>query len=270
MRIGILVSTQVRESIDKINLNLALLQDAFNNADLILGLWSYESNYLKHFEKIAKRIVLIDEPHIHYHPYKENPKVISNWNYQKKLKYPNDERHVHQTKQILAHNELMKLVSFDYDIIIRCRWDTTISPLIDFMPFVKECYDTPCTVSISTRKDYERSIMHIGEVASWKFPFLNHRDDMTNKVTQSRTCEMLLDNGIIIHRSCDWSRELTEELHTNKKLLAAEFGWWQVLVEGTSHKQWIHYDGGATITRTLIKSDREILKKYESICNYNN
>lgn len=269
MRIGILVSTQVRESIEKINLNLNLLQDAFPDADLILGLWSYEEHFKQHFKNKSKRIVLIDEPHIHYHPYNANPNALQNWNYQKKLVNPN-ERHMHQTKQILAHNELIKCVKNDYDIIIRSRWDATISPFIDYGTFVNECYNTPCTISISTRRDYHTSIMSIGEASSWKFPYLNHKENGNTKITQSSTCQMLLDNGIIIHRSCDWNIELVESLHMNSKLLAAEFGWWQVLVDGTSHKQWIHYDGGATITRTLIKSDREILKKYESLCNHNN
>ncbi len=268
MRIAIVVSTQVRDPIEKIRLNLSLLSDAFPTAKIIAGIWSYEKEKVDDIKSLVDDVVLIDEPVIHYDPYIDNPNAVSDWNYQKKLKNPN-ERHKHQTKQLLVHNELMKRFQNNFDVIVRARWDTTIGIDLNFMQFAHECMDIPATIAISTRRDYHKSILTIGEVSSWEYPFLKHECDRTNKIVTSATCEMLLDNGIIIHRVSDWSCELVDRLHNNSRLLAAEFGWYQILVEGTSHHKWKHYDGGATITRTVIKSDRDILKKYESICNYN-
>jgi hypothetical protein len=72
---------------------------------------------------------------------------------------------------------------------------------------------------------------------------------------------MLNDSGIIIHRTDDWDTELVDRLHNTKKLLAAEFGWHQVLVQGTKHHRWVHYDGGAMLTRCVRKEDMEKIKK---------
>ena len=134
MKIGIFVSTQVRDPIEKIRLNLSLLSDAFSTAKIIAGIWSYESDKVGDIKSLVDDVVLIDEPVIHYEPYKDNTNAVSDWNYQKKLKSPN-ERHKHQTKQLLVHNELMKRYQNDFDVIVRARWDTTIGIDLNFMHF---------------------------------------------------------------------------------------------------------------------------------------
>lgn len=265
MKVGIFVSAQIR-SIANLKRNFGFLLDSFDNSELVFGVWTYQKNYGELLEKYSDKIVYVEEPVIHYSPYIDNPTAIMHYQYQKKLKNP-DERHQHQTKQILIHNELMKKYGMNYDVIVRSRYDTTICPFINFNLFINECYEKPTTIAISTRSDYHNSILSIGEVASNYYPYMNHRNEKTNSIKCIETAEMLLDNGVLIHRSSDWNSDLVEKLHTNKNLLAAEFGWWQILVAGTSHRNWKHFDGGASINRSVMKSDREMLKKYEMLCD---
>jgi hypothetical protein len=268
MKVGIFVSAQIRGTIEKLERNFNLLLDSFDNSEIVFGVWSYQKEESSFFHKFSDKIFYMNEPFIHYKPYIDNPTAVTDYQYQKKLAKP-DERHQHQTKQILIHNELMKRYGMDYDVIVRSRYDTTLGLFIDFNHFIDECYKTPVCIGISTRSDYHNTIHTIGEYSSNEYPYLNHRDSQTGKVFSAKTCEMFLDNGILIHRSCDWNSQLVEDLHINKKLLAAEFGWWQILVEGTTHHKWKHYDGGASISRSVPKNQREIFKKYEMLCDNN-
>lgn len=269
MKVGIFVSSQIRGEVPRLKRNFNLLLDSFRNSEIIFGVWTYQKEESGFFSDFSDKIFYMDEPVIHYKPYIDNPNAVMDYQYQKKLKKP-DDRHQHQTKQILIHNELMKKYGMNYDVIVRSRYDTTVGLFVDFNPFIYECYETPVAISISTRSDYHNTIHTIGEVCYNDYPYLNHRNSNTNQVSTAKTCEMFLDNGIIIHRACDWNSELVERLHRDKKLLAAEFGWWQALVEGSSHHNWKHYDGGASISRSVPYEDREIFKEYEKLCDNNN
>jgi len=260
MRIGIFVSGQIRGSLEQLNLNINLLRNGFPEADIIYGVWDYQvEEYQDFLNTLNGNVEILEHFEIHYSPYVENPKASNHYQYHKKLKNPSD-RHLHQTKQILIHNELVKRYAGIYDVIVRCRWDTTVSPALDFTTYAKEVYNTPCTMSICTRGDYFTSVVHIGEKASWDFPMMNHR--RADGVAVIRQVEdMFLDSGLVLHRYDDWNSKFIEQLHTDKKLLAAEFGWWQVMVHGTSHHQWVHYDGGASITRTVHKKELEQIER---------
>jgi hypothetical protein len=267
MKVGIFVSAQIRGEVSRLKRNFNLLLDSFRNSEIVFGVWTYQKEEFDFFNEFSDKTLYVDEPVINYRPYIDNPNALMDYMYQKKLKKP-DDRHQHQTKQILIHNELMKKYGKDYDVIVRSRYDTTVGLFINFNKFVYECYDDPSVISISTRKDYHSSILTIGELCSNDFPYMNHRNDTTNKVILRLTSKMLLDNGIIIHRSCDWNSQLVESLHADKKLLPAEFGWWQILVEGALHNNWKHYDGGASLSRSVPSKDRIILRKYdEMLCD---
>lgn len=267
MKIGVFVSSQIRGEVKKIRRNLNLLKDAFPTGELILGIWDYQEEQAHIYSDLVKEILIIKEPVIHYDPYIDNPNALANWQYQKKLKSPN-ERHKHQTKQILAHNELMNRYGKEYDIIIRARWETVVGFTINFLQYVKEALDDDRVIAISTRMDYHREILSIGEFSSSEYLYMHHRNSETGKAYLAQADnKMLLDNGILIHKSQDWSVDLVNELHSTKKLLAAEFGWYQVLIGNTQNKKWKHYDGGASLSRSMLKEERLLLEKYEMLCN---
>lgn len=267
MKIGIFVSSQIRGSVENLRRNLFLLKEAFPTGELILGIWDYQENQAYSYLDLVKEIMIIKEPVIHYDPYIDNPNALSNYQYQKKLKSPN-ERHKHQTKQILAHNKLMHHYRKKYDVIIRARWETVVAFTINFLPYVREAIEDAKTISISTRMDYHREIFRIGEFTSSEYPYMNHRNSKTGRVFLANADnQMLLDNGILIHRSEDWNVDLVDELHSTKKLLAAEFGWYQVLIGHNQAKKWKHYDGGASLSRSMLEKERRLLKKYEMLCD---
>lgn len=262
MKIGIFVSGQIRESYEILSRNIEFLKHAFDNAEMIYGVWDYDEKKHKEFLKtLDGQIEIIEDFEIHYRPYLDNPDAVDHYQYRKKFANPNPKRHPHQTKQMLVHNMLLKKYGEKYDVIVRSRWDTTVSPFIDFTIYAKEVYNTPCTMNISVRKDYENRIFDVREFASDFFPYMNHRDDKTQKIRRRKVNGMFLDNGIILHRYDDWNFEAVDRLHNNCKLLNAEFGWWQILVENTKHHRWIHYDGGASTSRGVIKKEKEIIKR---------
>lgn len=267
MRIGVFVSSQIRGEVKRLRRNLNLLKDAFPTGELILGVWDYQEEQAHNYADLAKEVLIIKEPIIHYEPYIDNPKALLNYQYQKKLKSPS-ERHKHQTKQILAHNELVNRYGKEYDIIVRARWETVVAFNINFFPYVKEVLEDDRIISLSTRSDYHKEVLRIGEFSSSEYRFMNHKNSKTGRVYLAQADnQMLLDNGILIHKSQDWCVDLVNELHSTKKLLAAEFGWYQVLIGNTQAKKWKHYDGGASLSRSMIREERLLLEKYEMLCD---
>lgn len=261
MRIGIFVSSQVRDR-KRLRENLDLVRDGFRNAELVFGLYDYQYDDFHKVLKSYGEVQKLEEPHIHYEPYIDNPNWSDNYQYTKKLVHPNP-RHKHQTKQILCHNELMKTYGKKYDIIVRMRYDCTISPFHDFTKYAEITQETMAASSITTRADYTPalSILNVYKEAAWYRPHLHHDCAGESEVFKHHTAPMMLDSGLLIHRSQDWDCDLVDRLHKDKKLLAAEFGWYQVLIENTEHNRWIHYDGGASISRSVLIKDREIMKK---------
>lgn len=262
MRLGIFITGQLRESESSRSQVIQLLQDAFPDATFVYGTWKTEDcNWLKHLPN-GENVRLFDEFDIDYSPYIDNPKVNMHWQYQKKLKKHNP-RHLHQTKQILQHNWLMKEFGDQFDVIVRTRWDVIVSPFITFDNVVKECYNTPSTISCTVRGSFRRPFFHFYGRVDWKNSHVLYETEQGKKFTRDfSNYKMLLDAGIILHRSEDWSTDLIDKLHSEKKLLAAEFGWYQALVENTSHKQWIHNDGGCVLARTLTKNERETVNRF--------
>lgn len=263
MRVGIFISGEIRHDENIIKTNIDLLQDAFQ-CEVVFGAWKHQHSKYTNLLKTLPNVNYFAVPDIHYEPYIDNPDAISDYQYQKKLRSPNP-RHKHQTKQMLVHNELMKLYGNQYDVIVRARWDTTISPIVNLMQYAYKAYREERVVTIGTRKDYHDTIHSIGIEASNSDPYLPHRDSK-GRVSVTRTCEMLLDSGLVIHRTKDWDCDFVDQLHNDSKLLAAEFGWYQILVENTESGKWSHYDGGASLTRSINHEDREKLN--EIICNY--
>jgi len=263
MEIGIFIQGQLRRSDDELNLLLDILKDAFPTAEFCYATWNTEYETRKEFcDSLTGNLELFEEFDIGYEPYLDNPDAVKDYQYYKKYNVPNPPRHRHQTKQILLHNELIKKYGHKFDVIVRTRWDSTPSPFIDFMPYVKEAYDTPALVSIMGRSTLNTKMCAIYDRCDSTNPFhLYVGEGGTKKMVDTSKGHMVPDAGILIHRVDDWDTELVDRLHNDKKLLAAEFGWWQVLVDGTKHHQWVTYTGGSMLTRCIDFEERMLIKK---------
>lgn len=263
MKIGIFIQGQLRRSDGELNLMLDVLSDAFPDAEFCYATWNTEYEKRKEFcDSLTGNLELFEEFDIGYEPYLDNPDAVKDYQYYKKYNDPNPPRHRHQTKQILLHNELIKKYGHRYDVIVRTRWDSTASPFIDFMPYVKEAYDTPAMVTLMGRPTLNNKMCGIYDRCNSNFPYhLYYFGDGHIKYVNVAETHMVSDSGLIIHKTDDWNCDLVDELHNTKKLLAAEFGWWQVLVDGTSHHNWVNYTGGCMLTRCIQKDERALIKK---------
>jgi hypothetical protein len=234
MRIAVCSGGQLRMSDDVLKLTDRLLKDAFPTADFYYPVWKEDYKERKILDTFDGTVEVIEEYDIDYHPYDDNPNVNMSWDYQKKIKNPNPIRHLHQTKQILNHNRMVRKYLKDYDVIVRTRYDSIISPVQNF----------------SAGLDLAREGCVVSYQAGGNHEFLHHEKIITGSKT-----EMISDGGLIFHSPKVWDCELVDRLDKEKRLLAAEFGWYQVLMENS--KQYYRYVGGAHLTRCVIKEFRE-------------
>ena len=248
MRVALAVGGQLRMSNDTLELTHKLWRDAFPTADFLFAVWREDLAERPDMVEMLRRdgeVCIIDEYDIDYHPYDDNKDMYTKWNYQKKIANPNPERHLHQTKQILNHNTLMKKYGSSYDVIIRTRFDSIVSPIQNFDNYLKDVHETGKVISMQVMPEPNHKL---------KF-FSVHGSGVT------RNSMMVSDGGIIIHRSSWWDSELVETLHNNKRLLAAEFGWYQALV-GNRDVEYVVYDGASHLTRCVSKHDMTLTKEW--------
>jgi hypothetical protein len=234
MRIAVCSGGQLRMSDDVLRLTDRLLKDAFPTADFFYPVWKKDHEERPIIDTLGGTVEVIEEYDIDYHPYEDNPDVNMTWDYQKKLKHPNPDRHLHQTKQILNHNRMVRKYLQDYDVIVRTRYDSIISPVQNFSAGLDFAMQG-CVASFQAGSNNE---------------FLQYKKILTG--TQS---QMISDGGLIFHSPEVWDCDLVDRLDKEKRLLAAEFGWYQVLMENS--KQYVRYVGGAHLTRCVLKEFRE-------------
>lgn len=246
MKTAILIGGQLRMDDKVLDLTLKVLRDAFPSADFFYAIWKQDYAERKELvDSFEGTVEIIEEYDIHYHPYEENRDAVDTRNYKKKLWYPNPTRHLHQTKQILNHNTLMKKYGNKYDVIVRTRFDSIVSPSEEFSQFVEQVYKEPCVYSFQDQPNRKE-----------KRKFFQWYSIKPENPKQ----KMVFDGGIIIHPAKWWNSELVERLHNTKKLLAAEFGWYQVLVGDRGINYYVG-DGGASLTRCVKKTDMSLLEE---------
>lgn len=245
MKVAVCVGGQLRRDDHTLKLTRDLLRDAFPTADFFYAVW--RDDWLNRPEATSMlselaTVRVIEEYDIHYHPYEDNKDCgIDTTYWHKKFEFPNPDRHLHQTKQILNHNTMMKNYMMDYDVIVRSRFDALLSPFVKYDTLLKECLNYPATISITDGLQSKTSGYSLYDKLVYE-----------NDSSRSRMCG---DSGTIIHRAADWDCDLVERLHNDKKLLAAEFGWYQSLVQYTTHKNYISYNGASKLTRCHSKDE---------------
>jgi hypothetical protein len=238
MKIAVCSGGQLRMTDDVLLLTDKLLKDAFPTADFFYPVWKedYETRHVT--DLLNGTVEVIEEYDIHYHPYDDNPDVNDTWDYQKKIKHPNPDRHLHQTKQILNHNHMMRKHLQDYDVIVRTRYDSLISPVQGFTKGIELALEGSVVAYQAGDSDQ----------------FLHYQ-----KLHHGSESKMISDGGLIFHSPKIWDCDLVDRLHKEKKLLAAEFGWYQVLMENA--KSYVRFIGGAHLTRCVIKKYRKQIEE---------
>jgi hypothetical protein len=249
MKVAVCVGGQLRMEDDILKLTIDLLKDAFPDADFFFEVWKQDAKDRPESLKFLDGTVhLFEEYDIDYHPYEDNRTAVDTYNFKKKLLNPNPTRHLHQTKMILNHDTMNKTYLRDYDVVVRTRYDSIISSTESFDYYVKLCHNGQYVISVM---DFS------GDRKKRKFFNSNGISDHTYNHNTSR---MVNDGGIILYPPKIWDSQAVDRLHNDKKLLAAEYGWYQVLVEATDSEHLI-FDGCAKLTRCVNKRDMKLLKE---------
>tara|TARA_E500000318_G_C3545142_1_gene206315 strand:- start:145 stop:897 length:753 start_codon:yes stop_codon:yes gene_type:complete len=220
MKIAVCISGQCasKNKLTNLKRNRDRLKSKFPGADFFYATYnSFQPAFEKAFPN--EKCLFIEEPNMHYHPYVDidaadyfTPLYGLRKEWAKGLSPEKFNWTSHHTKQILIHSWLledMKKEGHDYDVIVRARFDTFIHKNAEPMKYVKDAYDT--------------GIVHGFGVTKWQKFHEFYDSPMTGKH------EVYMLDQMIIHRKDRINTKNIQKLHEEKKLHAAEWGWYQVL-----------------------------------------
>ena len=131
-------------------------------------------------------------------------------------------------KQLLIHNEMMKSIPKEYDMIIRTRFDVIVSDQLPWKDMIKDSYDRLIPKGFNCMNYYGTH-------------------DFNRIKGMGKETTYYINDALIIHpREC-WDTDLVDSLYKDKKLKSAEEGWYQILSEpqGMFHKS---YHGGCYLS----------------------
>ncbi len=131
----------------------------------------------------------------------------------------------HQTKQVLMHSHMLDLLPPEYDMIVKTRYDIKLidNNSIDFNGLIARSYENNHAIGLAKR-------------------FRQHPNMFDPKgTTWHRLWEQYLMDLIMFHPRKLFKKELMLSLHEKQELLAAEFGWYQVLSQphGDTHQNYM-------------------------------
>lgn len=224
MNIAVCVSGAPRSGVNNRDLrrNYDNLKINFPDADFYYGSWKgYESIIEKYFRDFD--VKFFDEPKIEYHPFLDIEVPDQSGKLAKAVRHAKAnqkfrETSSHQTKQILAHCKLVSTLPQKYDIIVRCRYDTLTYRQAMFGQYVKDSYQNKRAIGFACLSISDSGFTKIQEQRGNNYH--NH----------------FLFDQLIIHPNELLDIDRVYKLHEEKKLIAAEYGWWQVLSGGNDHR----------------------------------
>ena len=204
------------------------LQIRFPDYDFFFGVWSGRENDLTN--KLNAWSFVEHEPT--YHPYLDVnlPKMA-----RKVLAIRGDmktkpkrlrsliDKAPHQTKQILMHSYMLDLIPPEYDMIMRTRYDVKFADNdIDWTELIEKSYNENRAVGVARKFPHMPQLFDPKGDSHWGW----------------RLWEGYVMDMVTFHPRGLFDRELVMSLHEQQNLLAAEFGWYQILSEpyGDTHQ----------------------------------
>ena len=214
--------------------NNTILKNKFSDADFYYATWN---DYSDEFKKTFPNEICqyFTQPTMDYHPY-DIPKIyhISPF-YQETVNWINKggtkrrEWSSHHTKQILIHTWLLSTIEKEYDVIVRTRFDGFIHSNANFSTYLEDTFKHHRANCFgATRKHLFDQLREV---------------DMSPKSLHSN---WILDQ-LIIHNSDAIDIDKVNLLHKEKRLHAAEYGWYQVISmhngsNHINHSGWVNHD----------------------------
>jgi hypothetical protein len=200
--------------------------DTLSPSSVYFHAWSSQKN------SIPYNVHHCPEPILDYHPVDDVtvPCLHAKFKEYKEKKLCH-EKTANRNKQLLGYADLMSKISDDYDLIIRARWETMVSPNFNY-------------------NKYKEKALEVGPVGFMIRPNRNHLIHQEKEVSKDPADDwfQFLPDALIFHRKEQFNVELVRSLHEQKNLLPAEWGWHQILSKpyGDIHTS-IH--GGAHVAR---------------------
>jgi len=236
MKVAVCISGICRSlnSLTSVKRNNEVQKSKFPTADFYYATWNdYKDEFLKNFKE--EKGVFFEQPQMHYHPYLDvvPPKGDLYEFFNETKGWIQQNRKVdwslHHTKQILIHAFLLDSIPDDYDVIVRTRFDGFIHHSAEFEPFIKDTFEKKRPNCFSATKK----------------PFFDTFRELTSEYHPKMNYWMC--DQLIIHRRDMFDTRRVMKLHEDRKLLPAEYGWYQVLSEpyGSNHKNfgcWVNHD----------------------------
>lgn len=274
LKVGIFISGQIRFR-EAIPNYLNRIRNLAPNATIIGACWDTCVSKYGFLEKeTGIKIHVFPEPEINYHPFEENEFYYQGHEFwetrMKSMKergifyYPpspdNEEslRMSRQVKQLIIHNELIRIYQNEFDVIVRGRWDQWVGQNLELEDLFQEVYVLPAVVTLTQRQGTfpisinSRIMTYDSYYSTTGIPVV---DFDTREITyRPHYLPWLHDAGFIIHRPHVWNVDLVDSLIKNKNLLPAEWGWYQVLIEH-GRSRYRHWDGGVEVVRDLRLED---------------
>jgi hypothetical protein len=217
----------VRRRPVSVSSNLLEMKNKFK-ADMYYHTWDTELNKIP-LEYRSGNFFTTPEPIMEYHPiFDPKPTRSPKHHWYRRTKTDGDKT-LHGNKQIIGYSNLFDKIPNDYDLYIRTRWDCSINPNFDF----ESWYDVALN---------EGPVGFMIRTSGLnKYDFRNTKGHMVPKTEDINQhtdwFEQLADN-LIIHTREQLDTSLVYDLHEQRQLLGAEWGWWQVMSKpygGTIH-----------------------------------
>ena len=215
MKVAVCVSGAMTSQLPgrNLNRNLELLRANFPDADFYFSSWTGYAD-----KNINEDVIYFDEPEIPYHPYADvivddPPPKLEKMIRQSRGEKPSP-KFAHQTKQILGHCYLFDVIPQDYDVYVRARWDTVTYSKAGFGTYLKDCFDNQIAIGFAT---------------------LGYNGFNRIQQADAHFHNRHLFDQLIMHPPSVLDTKKVYKLSEEKKLIAAEFGWWQAL-GGNGHR----------------------------------
>jgi len=277
IKVGVFISGVIRE-LEYLPFIVQNLKREMPFADIIGGA---SLDCLEKYGNLSKELGIhidyADNDGVDYNPYSDNSDFYDHYQWNRKFEYfkparfpfgGENERQANQIRMLLRHNDLVKQYGNNFDVIVRVRWDHALGRDLQLYDLISECYKLSSTVSLAQRPNYKVDICrrmmsydslyqrHIGYL-----PVMSENPDNDVHLTLPDT-PMMVDYGLLMHRSNLWDTDMVDDFHRKKSILPAEFGWYQLLFEHVENARYRHWDGGAGIFRAHKKRFKYINPEY--------
>lgn len=237
MKIAICISGIARANSVR---NVELVKKSFDT-DIFFATW--DSCVNEHSSKFDCSVY--PEPKIKYNPWTDDNCICEHYKYRgyrnKFLagEYSTNSKLMNATKQIIAHAYQLRDLPAEYDLIIRTRWDTYVSPNVDFIKYINESYQQNKAIGFAVRNGRHENVHKFKEYDQVYV-------DQNTPPNISRDWAWWLNDNLIIHPRSLFDCDKALRLDADRKLLPAEYGWYQMLSVDDNHKC---VYGGAAIDR---------------------